>query len=74
MLNDELESTSLLPDYGVLAIFVPLDSANKLSNLAESTFETLLENFSSLAFKQSANSVLVSEYGLSLTSSRRLLA
>jgi hypothetical protein len=36
MLNNELDRTSLFPDYGVLAIVVLLNCATQVSNLAES--------------------------------------
>lgn len=35
VLNDKLDSTGFPPDDGVVAIIVPLNGANKVSNLAE---------------------------------------
>lgn len=52
MLNDELDSSVLGPNYRVLAIFILLNRASKLSDLAEGSFQPFLEYRCDFTFGQ----------------------
>jgi hypothetical protein len=49
MLNHELNSAVLLSDYGVVAIFVALDGANQMPNMAERPFGAFFDCYNSLS-------------------------
>ena len=51
VLNDKLDRTAFFLDYSVIAILVSLNSATKMSNLAESPLYAFLEYCCSLAVK-----------------------
>ena len=51
VLNDELDRTGFLLDYRVVTIVVPLNSATKVSNLAEGPLYTFLKYCCSLAVR-----------------------
>ena len=51
VLDDKLDGTAFPLDYRVIAIVVPLNSATKVSNLAESPLYAFLEYCCSLAVK-----------------------
>jgi hypothetical protein len=58
ILHDEPYSAVLLPDYGVVVIFVSLDGADQMPDMAESPLEAFFECCYSLPFKRVSNSTL----------------